>query len=160
MAINPARAHSANPEPAIEFGHTFVTSICAGRKCWVSSLIRPIPCAACEAENPIATAMQMTKAKICAPRMGRVTRSIAALRRRSCARHHRIPGETSGAAAAAVAREALNVEVTSASSAQERHVAAWMRRSAGAAWGHWPHASNPAISFSHGERGDPPPGAE
>ena len=77
MASTDTSTQSAEPEPASEEGHSRARSVEGDRAVCLSSSIQPRPCAAWEVAKPTATAMQTRKANICAPRIGRVTRSIA-----------------------------------------------------------------------------------
>ena len=74
-------------------------------------------------------------AKICAPNIGRPTVSIAALRRRSWARHHKAPGDSRCGRSNVCLCEACSAWVTSTRSEQNRQVSTCARSSAGQASG-------------------------
>src|ERR1035438_9959946 len=99
------------------------------------------PWRAWETTRAAATKRVMDRAKMWAPRMGLATRSTAALRRRSWARHQRTPGAGRLAWAAVQARERWKAWVTRSRSAQERQAPRWARSSGVQAWGQCPRES-------------------
>ncbi len=84
---------------------------------------------ASKTRKPTPTTRVNASAKICAPRIGRVMRSTAALRRRNCARHQRTPAGPGRAAAIVAARARWKASATNARSLHARHVATWARSS-------------------------------
>ena len=102
--------------------------------------------------KPTPTTRVNASAKICAPRIGRVRRSTATLRRRNCARHQRMPAGPGRAVAIVAVRARWKALATNARSLHARHVARCARSSEDAPAGHWPFATSSRTSISSGRK--------